>query len=225
MNANKLRLLMFVLVFIALTLGILCLALDKLPQWSGQPNSPSEETQQTSQPTQSVQPSTTAPAATTEPTQETTAETTEATTEATTMATTEATTVPETTEMVETDIGYAAAMLALEQIGKPYRYGGAGPDDFDASGLLQYCFAEQGVSVPRSTSGQADFGYLVAREELKPGDAVFFWSSNPGTPEYVGIYIGNSIVVASMNSSKPVLEFNMDTNYYKEHFVFARRFY
>ena len=96
---------------------------------------------------------------------------------------------------------------------------------FDASGLLVYCFSEQGVSVPRSTAGQADFGYIVAKEEIRPGDAVFFWSTEPGKPEYVGIYVGNSVVIAAMNSSKPVVEFNMETKYYTEHFVFARRFY
>lgn len=136
--------------------------------------------------------------------------------------TTGETTVPET---LTQDIGYQAAMIAADQIGKPYRYGGAGPDDFDASGLLYYCYKELGISIPRSTPDQAGFGYVVPREELKPGDAIFLWSTTPGQPESVAIYIGNSVAVASFNSKRPVYEFNIESNYYTEHYVYARRFY
>lgn len=156
---------------------------------------------------------------------ETTQETTEETTEPTTVPTTEATTVPETTEEEKHDIGAMAAKVASEQIGKPYKYGTAGPDSFDTSGLVQYCFKQSGVSVPRSNSSLAEYGYVVDKDDILPGDAVFFWSSIPGTAEYLGIYIGNGMVVAAMNSSKPVVEFNMNSSYYTEHFVFVRRFY
>ena len=138
--------------------------------------------------------------------------------------TTEETTVPETTETVVQDTGYQAAMLAVEQLGKPYRYGGAGPDDFDASGLLYYCYGQLGISVPRSTATQATFGTQVSKEELKPGDAIFLWSTTPGQPESVAIYIGNSVAIASFNDKRPVFEFNIESNYYTEHFVYGRRF-
>lgn len=169
---------------------------------------------------------TTSPATT--PTTETTRateETTEATTEPTTQPTTEETTIPETTVEVVSNVGALAAKTAAEQVGKPYKYGTAGPDSFDTSGLVQYCFKQCGISVPRSNSALAETGYIVGKEEILPGDAVFFWSSTPGTAEYLGIYIGNGMVVAAMNSSKPVIEFNMNSTYYTEHFVFVRRFY
>lgn len=156
---------------------------------------------------------------------ETTQETTEETTEPTTQPTTEESTVPETTEFETSDIGTMAAKTAAAQIGKPYKYGTAGPDSFDTSGLVQYCFQQCGVSVPRSNSALADYGYIVDKADILPGDAVFFWSTTPGTAEYLGIYIGNGMVVAAMNSSKPVIEFNMNSTYYTEHFVFVRRFY
>ena len=156
---------------------------------------------------------------------ETTQETTEATTEATTMPTTEATTVPETTEAASADIGLKAAQVAAAQVGKPYQYGSAGPDAFDTSGLVQYCFKQCDISVPRSNSALAGYGYTVDKENIRPGDAVFFWSSTPGTPEYLGIYIGDGKVVAAFNSSKPVTQFDMNSTYYTEHFVCVRRFY
>ena len=156
---------------------------------------------------------------------ETTNETTIATTEATTVPTTEATTEPETTEAIIADIGLKAAQVAMAQIGKPYQYGSAGPDAFDTSGLLQYCFKECEISIPRSNSALASYGNIVDKEDILPGDAVFFWSSTPGTAEYLGIYIGDGKVVAALNSSKPVTQFDMNSTYYTEHFVFARRFY
>lgn len=140
--------------------------------------------------------------------------------EETTEETTEA-----TTEAVVQDTGYQAAMLAVDQLGKPYRYGGAGPDDFDASGLLYYCYGQLGISVPRSTSEQAKFGQTISREELKPGDAIFLWSANEGQAESVAIYVGNSVAIASFNDKRPVFEFNIESPYYSEHFVYAKRFY
>ncbi len=156
---------------------------------------------------------------------ETTQEATEATTEPTTVPTTEATTVPETTDAVAADIGLKAAQVAAAQVGKPYQYGSAGPDAFDTSGLVQYCYQQCGISIPRSNSALAEHGYIVDKEDILPGDAVFFWSSNEGTAEYLGIYIGNGMVIAALNSSKPVTQFDMNSAYYTEHFVFARRFY
>lgn len=159
-------------------------------------------------------------------TEPTTLPTTEATTEPTTQPTEAPTTVPETTEHVsDADIGVEVARIAADQVGKPYQYGTAGPDSFDTSGLVQYCFKQCGVSVPRSNRELAEYGYIVDKENIRPGDGVFFWSSAPGTAEYLGIYIGNGMVVAAMNSSKPVVEFNMNSAYYTEHFVFVRRFY
>ena len=164
-------------------------------------------------------------ASTTVPPTETTQVTTEATTEPTTVPTTEATTVPETTEALSSDIGLKAAQVAAQQVGKPYQYGSAGPNSFDTSGLVQYCFKQCDISIPRSNSALAEYGYTVDKDSIRPGDAVFFWSSNPGTPEYLGIYIGDGKVVAALNSSKPVTQFDMNSTYYTEHFVCVRRFY
>ena len=165
---------------------------------------------------------------TVETTAPTTIETTVPTTEATTVPTTEETTVPTTegeTMPVFEDIGEAAAEVARQQIGKPYEYGKAGPDSFDTSGLIFYCYKQVGLSIPRSNKGLSTFGYEVPKEEIRPGDAVFFWSKEAGVPEYPGIYIGDGMVVASMNSTKPIVEFNMNSAYFTEHFVFVRRFY
>lgn len=186
----------------------------------------------------------------TEPsTVETTEATTEATTEVTTEATTEATTEP-TTEPTETTtestteppteppvpteppteaekaIGQQIADLALAQVGKAYAYGGVGPDTFDTSGFIIYCIEEiTGNALPHSTSMQANRGDRVAREDLQPGDVVFFWTSEPDAVEFAGVYVGGGQFVAARNPEKPVGQLDMTLDYFDERYLFACRYW
>jgi cell wall-associated NlpC family hydrolase len=84
-----------------------------------------------------------------------------------------------------------AVDTAKAQIGKPYRYAGAGPDSFDCSGLTQFAWAAAGVSLPHSSRAQYASLPHVAMEELAPGDLVFY-----GSPiHHVGVYVGNGAYV------------------------------
>lgn len=167
---------------------------------------------------------------TADPTTQSTAEpttepATEPTTEPTTQPTTEPTTVPTTVPPTppSSSVGEQIAQFALAQVGKPYLYGGTGPDGFDTSGFIYYCLKENGVTVPRSTGQQALAGEPVAKADLEPGDVVFFWTDTPGEPQYPGIYVGSGKFVAARNKEKPVSEMNMNSSYYTERFVCARR--
>jgi cell wall-associated NlpC family hydrolase len=77
-------------------------------------------------------------------------------------------------------------------MGKPYVYAGAGPDVFDCSGLVMYCYAQIGVYLPHSAYEQINYGRRVAYEDLQPGDLVFF--RNFG---HVGMYVGEGIFIQS----------------------------
>ena len=80
-----------------------------------------------------------------------------------------------------------AASIALQYLGVPYRWAGADPDTgFDCSGLVMYVFAQLGVQLPHFAAGQYGYGSPVARDQLQPGDLVFFDGLS-----HVGIYIGN----------------------------------
>ncbi len=79
--------------------------------------------------------------------------------------------------------------IALAQLGKPYRWGAAGPNAFDCSGLVVYCFAKIGISLPHSSRALYRCGTPVSRSELRPGDLVFF--ARRGRIHHVGIYVGN----------------------------------
>lgn len=84
-----------------------------------------------------------------------------------------------------------AVDTALAQVGKPYVYGGGGPDSFDCSGLTQFAYAAAGISLPHSSKGQSQMGVPIAPLDLQPGDLVFYYSP----VSHVGIYIGDGQIV------------------------------
>jgi cell wall-associated NlpC family hydrolase len=85
----------------------------------------------------------------------------------------------------------AVINIALAQQGKPYVWGGTGPDVFDCSGLMQWAWAQLGVHIPRVASDQQAWATPVPISQVQPGDLVFF--GNPA--HHVGMYIGNGQMV------------------------------
>lgn len=77
---------------------------------------------------------------------------------------------------------------AYSYLGVPYVWGGSTPAGFDCSGLTQYVFAENGISLPRVTTSQEYSGTMISLSQLEPGDLVFFGSR--GATHHVGIYVG-----------------------------------
>ncbi|MDQ1403061.1 MAG: peptidoglycan DL-endopeptidase CwlO [Actinomycetota bacterium] len=90
----------------------------------------------------------------------------------------------------------AAIAEARRQIGKPYRYGAAGPDSFDCSGLVMWSWRAGGRSLPHSTYAQWDATTRVAISDLQPGDIVFFGSDL----HHDGLYIGNGQMIEAPHS-------------------------
>ena len=103
---------------------------------------------------------------------------------------------------------------ALQQLGKPYKYGSASPSSgFDCSGLVYYSHKKAGVSVPRDTRGQIAKMTDVRRTQLQPGDLLFY--KIKGNPRHVGIYIGNRQFVHAPSSGKRVKIENMNADYWR----------
>jgi cell wall-associated NlpC family hydrolase len=95
-----------------------------------------------------------------------------------------------------------AVKTALAQVGDPYRWGAAGPDAFDCSGLTMYAWAPAGVSLPHSSRAQFASLPHVGLDQLAPGDLVF-----SGSPiHHVAIYEGNGVVVHAPHSGQTVRE-------------------
>jgi cell wall-associated NlpC family hydrolase len=93
--------------------------------------------------------------------------------------------------------GDIAANWALSQLGKPYLWGGSGPDAFDCSGLTMQAWAHAGVPLLHYTGYQWQEGPHVPLDQLQKGDLVFYATNtaDPATIHHVGIYIGNGMMV------------------------------
>jgi cell wall-associated NlpC family hydrolase len=109
---------------------------------------------------------------------------------------------------------------AVAQIGDGYAWGGSGPDAFDCSGLTAYAFARAGVALPHSSQGQAAAGSAVDRDDIRPGDLVFFSTAGAGA-SHVGIATSATTVVSATNSG--VMEHSTEDAYWGGHYVTARR--
>jgi cell wall-associated NlpC family hydrolase len=110
----------------------------------------------------------------------------------------------------------AAVDTALAQVGDPYVWGASGPNAFDCSGLTQYAYSAAGVSLPHSSRGQSGMGQAVSRDQLQPGDLLFYYSPT----SHVAMYVGNGKMVHASTSGKPVMVVNFDS---MSGFTHARR--
>jgi cell wall-associated NlpC family hydrolase len=84
-------------------------------------------------------------------------------------------------------VGQQAVQIAMGELGVPYVWGGASPAGFDCSGLTMWVYAQLGIQLDHFTGAQWNEGVHVDRDQLAPGDLVFF---EPGIG-HVGLYIGN----------------------------------
>jgi cell wall-associated NlpC family hydrolase len=100
----------------------------------------------------------------------------------------------------------AAIAYAQQQIGKPYLWGGTGPDSFDCSGLTLMAYRAAGISIPRTSQAQSVWGPSVPANQVEPGDLVFFAGSD-GTataPGHVGLVIGGGKMIEAYATGFPI---------------------
>lgn len=117
--------------------------------------------------------------------------------------------------------GGGAISAARSKAGAPYAYGATGPSSFDCSGLVQWAFKQQGISLPRTSFAQYGMGATVSRGNIRAGDLVFFNTAGPGASD-VGIATGPTTVI-SATSSRGVMEHPIFDGYWGSHFVGAKR--
>ena len=118
--------------------------------------------------------------------------------------------------------------LAKKQLGKPYVWGGNGPNSFDCSGFTRYVYLHAaGVSLPRVSYDQAKSGTAVSRSNMKKGDLLHFATVTPGRTSHVGIYIGdNQFIHASGSQTNPdKVKINSLSGYYGNVLLGVRRIY
>ena len=93
-----------------------------------------------------------------------------------------------------------AIAFAMAQIGKPYQWGGNGPNSYDCSGLTQQSYKAAGISIPRVARDQATVGKAVTIENVLPGDLVFPYIDY----RHVAMYVGNNQVIEAPRDGVPV---------------------
>ncbi|HEY6068364.1 MAG TPA: C40 family peptidase [Gaiellaceae bacterium] len=88
-------------------------------------------------------------------------------------------------------LGGQAVAIAYRFLGVPYVWAGASPSGFDCSGLTMYVWGQLGIKLGHYTGFQYYEGRRVARDQLEPGDLVFFHANSGGVPQHEGMYVGN----------------------------------
>ena len=119
-------------------------------------------------------------------------------------------------------LGQQAASLARQQLGKMYQWGGQGPDRFDCSGLVYFVYGNLGVPMPRVSGRQAKMGQEISRQNLEPGDMLYFATSGSSI-NHVGIYVGKSKFIHAPRKGMPVRTDSLNNGWWRQKYRGARR--
>lgn len=118
---------------------------------------------------------------------------------------------------------------ALLHLNKPYRYAKAGPNSFDCSGLVYYCYKKVGnIKLKRTAEEQGydeEYEKITEIENLIPGDAVYFNTNKLDSDkcDHAGIYFGNGKFIHSSSGKGKVIISTLKEGYYNEVFSWGRR--
>lgn len=113
---------------------------------------------------------------------------------------------------------------AASWLGVPYRYGGDDRSGIDCSALVARIVEQAyGITLPRTTAGQRRLGVSVPREQMRPGDLMFFRTNPYGRLDHVGLYLGQGRFIHASSSSGVVIS-SLDGSFFRRHFVIARRY-
>jgi peptidoglycan DL-endopeptidase CwlO len=104
-------------------------------------------------------------------------------------------------QVVATAIAYAE-----QQLGKPYQWGGTGPDAFDCSGLVMMAYRTAGITIARTSEQQWATEPKIPAAQVQPGDLVFFAGADgtPTSPGHVGLVIGHGQMIEAYATGIPI---------------------
>ncbi len=115
--------------------------------------------------------------------------------------------------------------FALSFLNTPYRKGGTTLRGIDCSGLVWSVFMNAGIEIPRTVRELFSSGKPIEREEILPGDLIFFYTRKSSEPDHVGIYIGEDKFIHASRRARRVIIAELDSPYFFKRFAGVRRFF
>jgi len=111
---------------------------------------------------------------------------------------------PRAAAVPTSDKGGIAVAEARKQLGKPYVYGGSGPDNFDCSGLTAWAWKAAGVRLSHSAYNQYFETTRVPIDAVQPGDLLFFGKDGVESIHHNAIYIGGGDMIEASQTGTPI---------------------
>ena len=127
---------------------------------------------------------------------------------------------------VNPDKANEVMFAAMQQVGKPYRYGGSSPTTgFDCSGLIDYVFLESiGMKLPRTVKElKAMPAPSIDKKDLQSGDLIIFATGRSRKADHAGIYVGQGRVVHAPSSGGKVRLDKLNDDYWRRSFLIGKR--
>ena len=111
---------------------------------------------------------------------------------------------------------------AMKYYGWEYSWGGSNPEEgFDCSGLVQWCYLQAGIELPRTSREQYDWCEEISVDDIVPGDLLFYQNeSSGGEIGHVAIYIGDGKVY---EAGDPIGVYDNNDNWHQENLLYAGR--
>ncbi len=122
-------------------------------------------------------------------------------------------------------LGGKIVKTAMGFVGYPYVHGGASPSGFDCSGFAMYILGRFGIETSHDSRVLYTEGHPVSRDDLQPGDIIFFRNTYREGISHVGIYMGDDQFVHASGRKTGVRVSSLTKAYYAERYAGARRFH
>lgn len=113
-------------------------------------------------------------------------------------------------------------LFAKKMLHLPYRFGGNNFTGLDCSFFVKKVYSMVGVNLPRSAREQFTVGTPISKDDLQPGDLVFF-RTYARFPSHVGIYLGDNLFIHASTRSKKVTIDSLEAPYYVQRYIGAKR--
>ena len=120
------------------------------------------------------------------------------------------------------EVAAKATAYARDMLGKPYMDAGESPAGFDCSGLVKYSYGRAGIVLPRDTQSQRRMSVPVSTSSMREGDLLFF-DQDGKKNSHVGLYLGKGRFIHAPSSGGRVRTDSLGAQFWKKHFVEARR--